>query len=122
LSVPANVLSSPASRTLEIRDRLGRNITVQRMDALDRLRLLKAAGPELSRNDSWLNLAALAVSVKEIDGVPRTVAANERQIESCVAELGDHGLEAVSEALLKLDEATSIFSGAPEGNAVGTPF
>ena len=119
---PTDLVVATANRTLEIFDGRGRKLTVRRINALDRLRLLKAAGPELSQNDAWLNMAALTISVVEIDGIPRPTPTNERQVESAVSELGDSGLHAIAEALRSDDGSTLLFDGPPEGNAVGTPI
>jgi hypothetical protein len=84
--------------------------------------LLKAAGPDLSQNDAWLNMAGLAVSVVELDGVPRAMPASERQIENAISELGDHGLKAAADALSSQEESMTLFEGNPEGNGPGTPI
>ena len=49
-------------------DALGRRLSLRNLTALDKLRLLKAAGPELAMNQPWLAVAALAVSVAAIEG------------------------------------------------------
>jgi len=77
----------------------GRRLTVRRMNALDKLRLFKAAGPVLSQNEPWLGMALLACSVLAIDDVPVPVPANEQQIEALVARLGDTGIAAAATAL-----------------------
>ena len=119
-----NILSqsivAASAVTIEKHDVNGRALKIKRLNALDRLRLLKAAGPDLSQNDGWLNMAALAVSVQEIDGVPKAVPATERQIEAMVAELGDSGLKAVIEALEHETNDSLLFDGPPEGNSAGT--
>ncbi|MGA3000241.1 MAG: hypothetical protein ABSE20_00805 [Acetobacteraceae bacterium] len=119
---PTDLIIANANKTLEIIDDLGRRLTVRRINALDRLRLLKAAGPVLSQNDAWLNMAALAVSAVEINGIPRPTPINERQIEAAVTELGDSGLHAIAEALSADNEPSLLFDGPPEGNAEGTPI
>jgi hypothetical protein len=111
-----------ADQAIEIKDASGRNLKVRRINALDRLRLLKAAGPELSQNDAWLGLAALTLSVVEINGIPRPLPTNERQIETAVSELGDEGLQAIADALDEHGTASQIFDGPPEGNVEGTPI
>jgi hypothetical protein len=121
MMTPSTLIISNAARTFEILDDQGRKLTIRRINSLDRLRLLKAAGPELSQNDAWLNLAALALSVVEINGTPRPTPTSERQVEAAVLELGDNGLLRVSEALAESDKAALLFVGSPEGNAVGTP-
>ena len=67
---PTRLIVSDLNRTFEIHDNLGRSLKVRRINALDRLRLLKAAGPDLSQNDAWLNMAALVMSLMEINGAP----------------------------------------------------
>ena len=119
---PTELIIANANDTLKTLDESGRHLTIRRLNALDRLRLLKAAGPTLSENDAWLNMAALALSVVEIDGIPRPTPTNERQIESAVLELGDPGLRSVAEALGRTDESALLFDGPIEGNAVGTPI
>lgn len=111
----ASVLSSAGER-ITIVDENGREIVVRKLNALDKLRLLKAAGPALSENQAWLGVAMLAASVVQIDGVPVPVPATEHQIEGLVGKLGDLGLDAVSEALTHSDG----LSEAALGNLPGT--
>ena len=117
---PAATIVALSQESLDIRDGLGRHIKIRRLNALDRLRLLKAAGPELSRNDTWLNIAALAVSVIEIDGVPRPTPLSERQIELTVQELGDVGLEEIAGRLDDWSAPSHLPEDNPLGNEVGT--
>lgn len=119
--IPTISTISDLRQLLEIRDDSGRNIKIRRINALDRLRLLKVAGRELSQNEAWLNMAVLTLAVVEIDGVPRVMPTTERQIESAVMELCDNGLRAIAEALDENEKAQSLFDGSPEGNPVGTP-
>ncbi len=77
----------------------GRRLTLRRLNALDKLRLFKAAGPVLSQNEPWLGMALLASSVVAIDDVPVPVPATEHQIEAMVSRLGDAGIAAVAAAL-----------------------
>lgn len=121
MTTPTRLIISNAGKTLEILDSEGRRLTIRRINALDRLRLLKAAGPELSQNDAWLNMAALAISVVEVNGTPRVTPTSERQIEAIISELGDNGLQTISDALRENDGATLLFDGPPEGNVAGTP-
>ena len=55
-ALPA-VYDHGASETI---DASGRTLSRKRLGALERLRLFEAAGAELSRNDRWLGMAALA--------------------------------------------------------------
>ena len=82
-----------------ITDGQGRQLSLRRLTALDRLRLFKSAGPLLSQNDRWLGMAMLAVSVAAIDNIPIPQPGNEQQIEALVHRLGDLGIGAVAAAL-----------------------
>lgn len=95
---PSETILSSATRHTELVDCRGRLIKIQRLTALDTLRLLKAAGPTLAHNQPWLSMAMLAVSVKEIDHVPVPTPASEAQIEALVERLGDDGMEAIGDA------------------------
>ena len=121
MTTPSSVIITNANQTYEVLDDLGRKIIVRHINALDRLRLLKAAGPELSENDAWLNMAALALSVTELNGIPCPTPTSERQIESAVLALGDGGLHAVAEVLAQNQNTGLMQDGSPEGNVVGTP-
>jgi len=65
-------------------------------------------------------MAALAISVVDINGIPQPTPINERQIEMAVSELGDCGLRAVAELLGESDDSSSLFERPSEGNAAGT--
>ena len=60
-----------------VEDARGRVLTLRPLTMLDRLRLFKALGPELSMNDAYLGVASLAASVSAIDGVPLPFPASE---------------------------------------------
>lgn len=83
--------------TLKLKD--GRVIDLREMGALDRLRLFKAAGPDLSRNDAWLSMAFVACAAAAIDGVPLPFPVNEQQVEALVGRLGDASLDEISAKL-----------------------
>jgi hypothetical protein len=82
----------------------GVRLTLRRLNALDKLRLFKAAGPILAQNEPWLGMALLASSVIAIDDVPVPAPATEHQIEAVVARLGDAGIAAIA-ATLRQDGA-----------------
>lgn len=96
---------------LEVTDAEGRRFVLRSLTALDKLRLFEAAGAELSRNDRWLGMAALAASVTEIDGVPVPLPASKAAIEAIVRKLGDAGLAAVAAAA-----TTPVADKATAGN------
>ena len=113
---PSAVIVETANRLHSTTDSEGRQISVKRPNALDKLRLLKAAGPILSENQAWLGVAILAVAAVELDGIPIPPPTNEQQVEATVARLGDHGLDAVANTL------TAIEAEITTGNSSRTPI
>jgi|GEM_PF-1150241 hypothetical protein len=107
MSTPSDRVIAAAQQVLETRDVRGRKLTIKRLDALDKLRLFKAAGPELAQNEPYLGMAVLAYSVTAIDDVPIPPPVNEGQIEQAVQRLGEEGLAAVVEVLAKEDDRES---------------
>jgi hypothetical protein len=95
---PTEAILDKALEQKVITDERGRCLTVRRLSALDTLRLLKAAGPVLSQNQAWLNVASIAISVIAIDGLPLPVPSSEAQIEAAVVRLGDEGLTSAASA------------------------
>jgi hypothetical protein len=104
---PSTSIMTSASNTETVTDDDGRQLTIRRLTALDRLRLFKAAGPILAQNQPWLGMALIASSVNAIDEVPVPTPANEVQIEAMVARLGDSGISAVAQALQQSEELTT---------------
>lgn len=96
---PSATIIEAASTSRTVTDAAGRRITVRRMTALDKLRLFKAAGPELANNDRWLAMAMLAPAVIAVDDIPLPLPVSETLIEAAVAKLGDQGIEAVAAAI-----------------------
>jgi hypothetical protein len=94
----------------------GTRLTLRRLNALDKLRLFKAAGPVLAQNEPWLGMALLASSVASIDDVPVPQPGTEHQIEAMVARLGDAGIAAVAAALRSDSAEQSADIAATAGN------
>lgn len=120
MNTPSVSIVAAATAEQSVVDGLGRNLTLRRLTALDKLRLFKAAGPDLALNEAWLGMAMLASSVTAIDNIPVPPPANEQQIEALVSRLGDAGITAAADALLP-DDATGVTElVASAGNLPGT--
>jgi hypothetical protein len=96
---PSAAIVASASSMQSVTDAEGRTLVLRRLTALDKLRLLKAAGPVLAQNQPWLGMAMLACSVAMIDEVRIPPPMSEQQIESLVSRLGDAGIAAAASAL-----------------------
>jgi hypothetical protein len=119
-STPSGSIVAAAIAESEATDSLKRKIRFRNLLALDKLRLLKAAGPILSENQRWMGMAMLAASVTKIDEWIAPFPTSERHIEMLVSRLGDEGLEAVATGLMteKVKEAIA-FAAAQEAREAG---
>ena len=115
---PSARLVAAAQAAPDVTDAAGRTLSLRRLTALDKLRLYKAAGPQLAQNAPWMGVALLAASVTAIDFVPVPQPATEAQIEALVGRLGEDGLDAAAAALAPAESA-NIEDTA--GNSRGTP-
>lgn len=97
---PSAQIIKAANKTATATDTQGRVLTIRRMTALAKMRLFALAGPELSKNEQWVGLAALASSVTHLNGDMVTTN-SVREIEFLVDRLDDDGLNAVGEAYTK---------------------
>jgi len=118
---PSAKIIAQASDAPSVVDGLGRRLTLRRLTALDKMRLFKAAGPELALNQSWLAMAILASSAIAIDDIPIPSPSTESQIETLVGRLGDSGIEAIARALESQSDADEVEQVTNAGNWSGTP-
>lgn len=109
------ILAAGARFTKTIQDSLGRELAIKRLGALDRLRIFKAIGSNLSSNAPYLGMAMLAFSVTAIDGIPVPAPGNEAQLEALIQKLGDEGIDAVADSL-DADEAGAALTDDMLGN------
>lgn len=115
---PSRRIIADSNQSITVTDSDGRKIDFRRPNALDTLRLLKAAGPVLSQNEAWLSMASLAFTITSIDGLPTPQPASESQIENLIAKLGHAGLMAVGNALDQEPDGQDVSLG----NSHGTQF
>ncbi len=106
--------------TVDTVDAEGRLLTVRPPHAQDRLRLIKAVGPELGQNQLYLGMALVACSVISIDRVPVPTPTNEHQIENLVGRLGDAGMSAATGVVDRAPTDAEVREEA--GNSAGTPI
>lgn len=93
---PSARIVSEGSSAKTVVDKLGRTLTVRKMDALGKLRLFKACGGVNANNNPYLGMAMLASVVTQIDDLPILTPTSEAQIEALIGRLGDEGIEAVA--------------------------
>jgi hypothetical protein len=113
---PSTSIIAAGLVTQTITDDGGRRLMIRRLNALDRLRLFKAAGPLLSQNQPWLGMALIACSVTAIDDVPIPPPVNESQIEAMIGRLGDAGVAVIARALQQVPEPPAAELVANAGN------
>jgi hypothetical protein len=109
---PSGRIVAAAQQPIEIMDASARVMKLRTLGVLDQVRLLRAIGPDQSRNEPYVMLVQAAASVCEIDGVPVPFPANERQIDAAIARLGDEGFAAISVHMRKAVEAVEAAAAA----------
>jgi hypothetical protein len=118
-ALPAPIVAAPVSngvtvldaKSATVVDALGRAIKVQRLSALQKMRLARFCGAE---NDRFVGYATLASSVIEIEGQPAPPPSTILQIEAMVSRLDDEGLAAVGRALMAVTPGMGIDQEAAE--------
>lgn len=93
---PSSAIIAAANTTVTITDAQGRNITIKRIGALDRLKMFEVIGSANAGNEAYLGYAALAFHVTAIDGDPIIRPTSKLQLEALVQRLDDDGLQAVA--------------------------
>ncbi len=91
------------NETASEKDARGRVIEVARLNALKYYRLTKAMGASAS-NTAAMELAAIACSVKAINGEAVEFPVTESQVEFLIQRLDFDGISAAGAALAKLGE------------------
>jgi hypothetical protein len=95
---PSGRAIAAANQPVFVTDSTGRQIGLRRMSALDKALLMKGLGKACD-SEAYLGMVFIAAHVSSIDGQPFPPARNERQVESLIAVLDDHGLKAVGKGL-----------------------
>jgi hypothetical protein len=107
----ANGVTLIDAKSATVVDATGRLIKVQRLSALQKMRLARFCGAE---NDRFVGYATLASSVIEFDGQPTPAPSTILQIEAMVSRLDDDGLAAVGKALMAVTPGMGLDTEAAE--------
>lgn len=104
-----------------VTDAKGRKITTRKFNVLDQVKLLRAIGAEQSNNQPYVQIVMMAASVSEIDGTPRPVPTNERQIDAAISAIGDDGFAALMVDMKRQVDALEAAAEAAADGEVKTP-
>lgn len=94
------VISSSRRQPATETDPTGRVFKVKYLTMLDKMRITRVLGAELSKNDSYTALASLAFTVIEIDGDAIAPPVSVREVEVLVERIGEEGAQAINKAYL----------------------
>lgn len=100
VETPSQTVVKAANAVVHGQDALGRTLGVKRLSPLGRLNLFKALG-DLSSNDRYLGVVALAACCVEIDGEPVKFPHSVLTAEALVDRLGDEGASCIAELMQK---------------------
>ncbi len=96
---PSQAVVKAGNMSVTVTDDNGRQITVKKLNALDRMRLFEVVGSENVSNEAYLGYASLAYHVSAIDGEPVPHPGSKAQLEALVQRLDDAGMNAVGAAV-----------------------
>jgi hypothetical protein len=99
---PTQQIVNRANKTASVVDERGRKITVKKLSALDRVRMLSIAGSERSTNEALMPMIWLTFAVSAIDDEPMPKPNNWRELEVQISLLDDSGIVAAAEAYVLL--------------------
>lgn len=116
MTSPTATIVSRSIKSEEIVDSSKRRLVVRLPNALDKLRVFKAAGADLASNQPWISMAVLASSVTAIDDIPVPFPTSEGQIEALISRLGDEGLDAIAQAVEQILESEQRAQDTHLGN------
>jgi hypothetical protein len=109
-TAPKPVAKSVASDITFVTDSLGRTIGFKSLNALERLRVFKAIGSIVGENNAaYLGMSLLASAVRQIDDDLIVFPRTELDIETIIAQLGDDGINAITDSL---NETMEVGDGA----------
>lgn len=98
VETPSQAVTKAANAVVHEKDALGRLLGVKRLGPLQRLALFKALG-DLSSNDRYLGVVALAACCVEIDGEPVKFPHSVLTAEALVDRLGDEGATCIAKIM-----------------------
>lgn len=90
-----------------ITDARGRKLLVHEMDPADQLDLFEACAKN-STNSSWVSMALLVCSCRQIDDKPVPMPMNPAAVKSLARELGHDGITAIGQALNADDSGNTM--------------
>ena len=96
---PSQAIVKAGNTEVTFADAQGRQITIKRMNALDRMRLFEVVGADNIGNQAYFGYASLACHVTKIGEYPVIRPATKAQLEALVQQLDDDGLNAVAKAV-----------------------
>lgn len=78
-----------------VTDRTGRVIALKKPPILQQYNIILAVGPEVARNDTYMQLVTPLLWVSAIDGDPVATPKTKAMLDALIQRLDEHGVEAV---------------------------
>lgn len=91
----------------DVVDSEGRRITLQKPGLLAQFNLVKLVGSEAAENRVYMNMLLPITFVIAIDGVAVPAPQKQAHLDALIQRLGEHGLKACSDGLIKHWGATA---------------
>ena len=98
---PSEELVKDANAEITIQDAGGRAIRLKNPGVAAQYRIVRALGPEVSQNSTFMSMVAPLLYVRQIGEEPVFFPTGEDEVYALVDQLGERGLTAVMEGVTK---------------------
>lgn len=97
---PSQQVLAKAMAEATVTDSAGRKITLRKPAFLAQFRLVEVAG-ESASNTTFMSMIHPLLYISAIDGVPVSHPTNKKQLDALIAELDEHGFEAMAAGIIE---------------------
>ncbi len=104
---PTQQVVNAANAVQMVTDATGRRLGWRKLRPLESMRMSEIVGPMNVQNPGYMLYAVVAFSVTEIDGEPVRKPNSKLELEARVQALGDDGIEALVDAIMPQDAAST---------------
>lgn len=92
---PSQEIIRDANRTVEVRDKLGRTLTLKRPGVLAQFRLIELVGPETAKNDVYMGMALPLFWLVKLNGEDIYPPQTKAELEVLIQRVEEEGIEAI---------------------------
>jgi hypothetical protein len=127
VQTPSQAITAAANEIIRVADSRGRILGFRKLGVLEKARMFQILGPEDAKNEPYLAFAVPAFMTVEIDGRPLPPLASRPNtpaarvaLDGVITLLGDEGIEAVNQGIIKHFGEQAEAEGGPQNAGIET--